>query len=210
VTVIPGAGQGGSNRVTLTFPDFSIRNTWLQVTVAASPTTGLATPDVFYFGNTVGETGNVPDEFSVSVTDELLARNNAYSGQSVPTPVTSRFDFNRDGSVSVIDQLLARNNMTTTATKLKVITVPSSLVAGGLHAQAMAESAVEALFSQASGIAASATAKSAGAAVATLSVSTRKAASDALFAAMDESESSSIRNGRGAKAAANDDLWNLL
>src|SRR5215217_1542271 len=36
VTVRPGAGADGSDRVTVTFPDGAIKNTWLQVTVKAS------------------------------------------------------------------------------------------------------------------------------------------------------------------------------
>src|SRR5205085_6933580 len=94
------------------------------------------TPDVFYFGNAVGESGNVPGDYSVSLSDELLARNNPVS--IVPgTTVTNKFDFNRDGTVSVIDQLLSRNNITTAVTKLKQITVPAALQASGLTAQAI-------------------------------------------------------------------------
>src|SRR5205085_4971064 len=105
-------------------------------TVKASSNTGLSAPDVFYFGNAVGESGNVPGDYSVSLSDELLARNNPVS--IVPgTTVTNRFDFNRDGTVSVIDQLLSRNNITTAISKLKQITVPSLLAAGGLVPQAL-------------------------------------------------------------------------
>ena len=60
ITVRPGAGQNGSDRVTITWPDGAITNEWLQVTVNATAITGLAQPDVFYFGNAVGETGNNP------------------------------------------------------------------------------------------------------------------------------------------------------
>src|SRR5205085_9622619 len=94
------------------------------------------TPDVFYFGNAVGESGNVPGDYSVSLSDELLARNNPVS--IVPgTTVTNKFDFNRDGTVSVIDQLLSRNNITTAVSKLKQITVPSALSGSGLMAQGL-------------------------------------------------------------------------
>ena len=106
-------GVGGSSRVTLIWPTGTgAIKQWLQVTVKANANTGLATPDVFYFGNAVGESGNVPGDYSVSLSDELLARNNPVS--IVPgTTVTNKFDFNRDGTVSVIDQLLSRNNITT-------------------------------------------------------------------------------------------------
>ena len=54
VTVRAGAGTGGSDRVELTWPDNTIHNQWLQVTVLADANTGLATPDVFYFGSEPG------------------------------------------------------------------------------------------------------------------------------------------------------------
>jgi hypothetical protein len=73
----------------------------------------------------------VLDDFSVSIIDELLARNNPVS--VIPgANVLNRFDYNRDGTVSVIDQLLTRNNLTTVATKLQRITVPGLLIASGL------------------------------------------------------------------------------
>jgi hypothetical protein len=143
VFVRPGEGVGGSTRVTL-IPRLPIRNTWLQVTVKANENTGLATADVFYFGNAVGESGDAPGDYSVSILDELLARNNPVS--VVPgADVTNRFDYNRDGTVSVIDQLLARNNLTTVATKLQEITVPAAaLRAEGLTKQSSQEAAISA------------------------------------------------------------------
>jgi hypothetical protein len=55
-----GAGTGSSDRVTLTFADGSVKNKWLRVTVLPTAHTGLASPDVFYFGNLCGEIGNDP------------------------------------------------------------------------------------------------------------------------------------------------------
>ena len=40
VTVRAGEGDGGSDRVTVIWPDGEIRNTWLQVTVKAAAVTG--------------------------------------------------------------------------------------------------------------------------------------------------------------------------
>ena len=40
VGVRRGAGVGGSDRVTLTFPDNAIKNVWLQVTVRANSVAG--------------------------------------------------------------------------------------------------------------------------------------------------------------------------
>jgi Raf kinase inhibitor-like YbhB/YbcL family protein len=126
VSVRPGAGVDGSDRITLLWPDGAIRNQWLQVILWPNQRTGLTSPDVFYFGSAVGESGNETDNANVSITDELLARNNATTG-GANTPVTSRFDFNRDGRISVIDQLLARNNLTTTATAVKLVVPPQQL-----------------------------------------------------------------------------------
>src|SRR5205085_479041 len=60
VSVLRGAGLGGSDRVEFTWPDNAIKNTWLQVTVKADAATGLSAPDIFYFGNQIGDTGNDP------------------------------------------------------------------------------------------------------------------------------------------------------
>ena len=51
VTVRQGAGLNGSDRVTIIWANEQITGTWLQVTVLANPNTGLASQDVFYFGN---------------------------------------------------------------------------------------------------------------------------------------------------------------
>src|SRR4029078_10980329 len=132
---------GGSSRVTLIWPSGTgAIKQWLQVTVKANGNTGLTRPDGFYFCNAVGESGNVPGDYSVSLSDELLARNNPVS--IVPgATVTNKFDYNRDGTVSVIDQLLARNNITTALSKLKQITFPAVLQASGLTAQGLSDSA---------------------------------------------------------------------
>ncbi|MDP6544480.1 MAG: right-handed parallel beta-helix repeat-containing protein [Phycisphaerae bacterium] len=55
VTVRPGEGVGGSDRVTLIWADGEIRNRWVEVTVLATVNTGLAADDVFYFANLVGD-----------------------------------------------------------------------------------------------------------------------------------------------------------
>jgi hypothetical protein len=119
VAVRRGAGEGGSDRVTLYWADdpadpvgAAVRNGWLQVTVLANAVTGLAAPDVFYFGNLVGSTG-VPDPgtaggFRVNYID--FARTRAASAAGQPAPVTSRFDHDRDGDVDADDQALVRLN----------------------------------------------------------------------------------------------------
>src|SRR5205085_19811 len=53
--------------------------------------------------------------------------------------ITTRYDYNRDGTVSVIDQLLSRNNITTATSKLKQITVPASVTLTELPAQSLSD-----------------------------------------------------------------------
>jgi hypothetical protein len=55
VTVREGDGFGGTDRVTLTWPDGTLINTYVQVTVLANERTGLAEPDVFYAASQVGD-----------------------------------------------------------------------------------------------------------------------------------------------------------
>ena len=114
VSIASGAGAGGSSRVTITFPDNTVQNTWLRVTVLSSVNTGLAADDVFYFGNVIGDLGvgnttGSTGRIRVSVQDTTAVRNN----QS-PLPdsvnVTNIYDVNRDGRVSLQDTALVRNN----------------------------------------------------------------------------------------------------
>ena len=47
----------GVTRVEFTWADNAIVNEWLRVTVKSDAATGLAAPDVFYFGNLIGASG---------------------------------------------------------------------------------------------------------------------------------------------------------
>ena len=109
--VYPGQGIGGSTRIELIWPDYSITNTWLQVTMPVNPVTGLARPDVFYFGSLVGYSGGslVNNQFKVTSADELSARHDPHPFFR-PAPITNVNDFNRDGKVDATDQIIARNN----------------------------------------------------------------------------------------------------
>jgi hypothetical protein len=123
--VRPGAGANGSARIEITWPDYSIRNTWLQVTAAADANTGLAAPDVFYFGNVVGESGNSPTDTNVDSADELAARNDPH-GFLNPATIANVHDYNRDGRVDAIDQLIARNNVTAAGAAVQLISPPAT------------------------------------------------------------------------------------
>ncbi|NQU19676.1 MAG: VCBS repeat-containing protein [Candidatus Nealsonbacteria bacterium] len=119
VTFHPGAGTGGSDRVTIIWDDGAIRNTWLQVTVLDT-ILGLAGNDVFYYGNAVAEAGNSTTDARVTTTDLLLARNNPRSLLD-EISVTFPYDFDRDGHVNATDVLFARNNQTNFLSALNLI-----------------------------------------------------------------------------------------
>jgi hypothetical protein len=114
------AGVGGSDRIEITWADGAIRNEWLQVTLKADTATGITSPDVFYFGNAVGESGNSTTDAIVNAADELAARNDLHSFLN-PASITNPDDFNRDGRVDATDEIIARNNATTAATALQLI-----------------------------------------------------------------------------------------
>jgi hypothetical protein len=126
ITVRPGDGVEGSDRVTLTWADGAIVGQWLQVSVLPTENTGLAEADVFYFGNAVGEAGNSAEDAKVNATDMLLARNNPRSFID-PAEMDFAYDFNRDGKVNATDMLLARNNPTSFIDALKLIAVPEEI-----------------------------------------------------------------------------------
>lgn len=107
LTVRRGAGVNGSDRITLTWPDGAVRNKWLRVTVPTTAATGLAAPDVFAFGNLIGEIGDaVTDTARVTAVDIFAVRRLTRSGAA---GITTAFDFNRDGRVDVLDTFAARS-----------------------------------------------------------------------------------------------------
>jgi hypothetical protein len=122
VTVRRGAGAAGSDRVTFTWPDNQLKNRWLQVTVKANADTGLAEPDVFYYGNLAGETGDSSRAATVNGVD--VARTRAASGRGAD--VDSRFDHNRDGRVNAVDSAVVRANL---FQSLRLITAPAASAA---------------------------------------------------------------------------------
>jgi hypothetical protein len=120
VDVRPGKGLGDSDRVTLIWPDNTIQNTWLQVTVLGA-NTGLDVDNVFYFGNAIGEVGDEPTtSAAVDAFDILYARNNPHPFFD-PAEITSNYDFDRDQRVDATDILIARNNQTTFFNELNLI-----------------------------------------------------------------------------------------
>ena len=115
-----GAGVDGSDRVTIIWADNAIQMQWLQVTVKATAATGLPDPDVFYFGNAIGEAGNSATDAYVNATDELLARNNPRNFMN-PATVTDQHDYNRDGKVNSTDEIIPRTHPTNVTNALQLI-----------------------------------------------------------------------------------------
>jgi len=98
ITVRPGEGEDGSDRVTLIWPGGTIVNQWVEVTVLSDGNgggLGLATDDVFYFCNVVADTDG---DGAVGVSDYgTLIGEFGRSGDDLAT------DFNADGRVDLYD-----------------------------------------------------------------------------------------------------------
>ncbi|MBE3071274.1 MAG: PKD domain-containing protein, partial [Planctomycetes bacterium] len=110
ISVRPGAGVGGTDRVTIIWAEGAIRNQWLRVTVLADANggrLGLARDDVFHFGNAVGETGNSASDALVDADDEAAARANP--AFFPPAAITNVYDFDRNRLVNAADQIIARD-----------------------------------------------------------------------------------------------------
>jgi hypothetical protein len=105
VTLVPVPGPNTVYDVT--WPNGAIRNTWLQVRIKANAATGLAAPDVFYFGNLVGETGDAVTPLRVTALD--VAGTRAHLGESAG--LDSRFDHNRDGVVNALDVAAVKSGL---------------------------------------------------------------------------------------------------
>jgi len=133
ITIRPGGGEGGSDRVTITWPDNSIRKQWLQVTMLATVNTALPENDVFCFGNAIGEAGNAAGEALVNALDVLLARNNPRTLIN-PAPIDFPYDYNRDARVNATDLVIARSNQThlLDALDLRLSRVETKLVGQGV------------------------------------------------------------------------------
>ncbi|MBN2476038.1 MAG: Ig-like domain-containing protein [Pirellulales bacterium] len=123
ITVQPGDIPEGSRRVTIIWPDNAIAKQWLQVRVLATPRTGLAEDDVFYFGNAVGDAGNSTTDARVNAVDMLLARNNPRHFLD-SAAIECAYDYNRDARVDATDMLIARNNQTHFLNDLNLIEAP--------------------------------------------------------------------------------------
>jgi len=128
LTVRRGAGVADSDRVTIVWADNQIDgnridNRWLQVTVLATENTGLAEPDVFHFGNAIGEAGDQTVNTIVNATDEIAARLFTH-GPLNRADIDDPYDYNRDRQVNATDRVIARSHQTNPLTMLRLITIP--------------------------------------------------------------------------------------
>jgi len=125
VTLSANAGADGSDRITITWTDNAIEQTWLEVTVLATEV-GLSADDVFYFGNAVGETGNDTANALVTAADVIAIRDNP-RGAGNRADVATPHDVNRDRLVNAADRILARNHVTGPLNALRRITPTAPL-----------------------------------------------------------------------------------
>ena len=141
VSVRLGEGMDGSDRVTVIWPDNALQNTWLQTTVLANADTGLAEPDVSYFGNAIGDSGNSAVDASVNAQDIGGARDNPHNFLNRAL-VDDAFDYNRDSLVNAQDIGIARDNPTNFLSDLNLITVPAAAPLAGDAGDTVAPAAV--------------------------------------------------------------------
>ena len=108
-TTVAARALPGTNihRVTIIWQDAdAVKNQWLQVKILPSENTGLTVPDVFYFGNLIGDTGDSPIAAVTDLTDLQLAFAHVFSAATID----SAFDVNRNGIVDFTDVQLMYTN----------------------------------------------------------------------------------------------------
>jgi hypothetical protein len=109
---------GTPDRVLIEWPNNSIQNRWLRITVLATSNTGLTEPAVFYVGHLLGETtGPTNSTYTVAFGDISPIR--AASGQTVNS--SSPLDIDKNGTVSFADISAMRPNV---GVQLTNITIP--------------------------------------------------------------------------------------
>jgi hypothetical protein len=152
VDVRRGAGAGHSDRVTITWPSYvvqtpregtAVANGWLEVTVKATPNTGLAAPDVFSFGNLIGDTGDSATSPRVNALD-LGAVKKALN--AVVTPA-SPLDFNRDGRINALDLGIVKKFLNYTL-PMPPAPAPAAVPTAAPEAEAAAQVSPHALISE--------------------------------------------------------------
>src|SRR5262249_43523817 len=104
VTVVPGDGTSGGDRVEIIWGANAVKNAWLEVEVLPTANTGLVATDVFYWGNLFGDSNL---NFQTTGGDATQVLTNIGGDGSV----TSRFDHNRNKSVTGGDAVVSLTNV---------------------------------------------------------------------------------------------------
>jgi PhoPQ-activated pathogenicity-related protein len=118
VSVLPGGGTSGADRVEITWANGVVKNQWLQVKVLANATTGLSdlgggVGDWFFWGNKIGDSGTASPSgaFGTDSTDAAQVFASIGGGK----PITDLRDYNRDGTVTSTDAAVVFGNIGTIA-----------------------------------------------------------------------------------------------
>jgi Glycosyl hydrolase catalytic core/Ricin-type beta-trefoil lectin domain-like/Cadherin domain/F5/8 type C domain len=129
ISTIAGGGLNGSDRVKLEFANNAIQNAWLRVTMLADASTGLASNDVFYFGNArfdVTPTSPFPSQQVIinafDVNGIRLRQGQTLGG------ISSIYDVDRSGVVNAFDTNAVRTGQGVAS--LRFFTAPSALNLG--------------------------------------------------------------------------------
>ena len=117
INTYPGRGPNGATQVTVIWDDNVIQNEWLEVTLLAEPHLGLASNVTFFFGNSIGDTGDNATDARVTSADTSRVSANQVSSAGV----TNLYDINRDGVVNGTDVNLVQANQTNSGTPLQLI-----------------------------------------------------------------------------------------
>ena len=137
--------ESGTSRITIIWPDNAIEKQWLQVTVKVTDRTGLAEPDVFYWGNAIGESGlgNTSLFALVNGYDAIAPRYNPHTLDD-PAGIDDFVDYNRDKLVDWSDMMCVVHNATNITTALRLITLPPSDAGAGIAASVLPETSLDA------------------------------------------------------------------
>ncbi len=129
VSAFASGGTASSDRVKLVFADRAIENAWLRITVLADANTGLATNDVFYFGNARFDVTPASPFPSQQVVINIFDVNGIRSRQGQnPGIISNIFDVDRNGVVNVFDTNAVRAGQGVSS--LRSFTAPLSLQIG--------------------------------------------------------------------------------
>src|SRR3990167_9372913 len=104
----------GTHRLYLTFPPNSIKNTYLAVTLKATPATGLTKPYQFIYGSAPGDTGAsfTPNTIAADAADlQAIGQHLTPQGQPGTESVTNPYDLNKDKTVDAFDLQVVSQNL---------------------------------------------------------------------------------------------------